>query len=254
MRFLHGPRPRLFAHRGGAAEAPENTLEAFRAGLDAGADRLELDVHATADGAVVVIHDETLERTTDDEGPVSQITLADLKRLNAACRFGGGQRCARVPTLDEVLEAFPDVPLNIEIKQDRPPIVRQVLAVLDRHRARDRVLLAASKAHVMNAIREAAPDVLTGFSVLEVVEFMVRLRDPAYRPRGAALQVPPEDSGFTIVTPETVSRAHALGLEVHVWTINEEPEMERLLDLGVDGIMTDRPARAAALYARRGLR
>jgi glycerophosphoryl diester phosphodiesterase len=240
---------------------PENTLEAFAAGLAAGADRLELDVHATADGHVVVLHDETLDRTTDGSGPVCARPLAEVQALDAGHGFRAPDgshphrgRGIRIPTLAELLERVPDVPLNIEIKQERPAIEAAVLDVLDRHGARPRTLLAAEQGTIMDRIRVAAPDVLTGFSAPEVADFVFRVRDgrlAGYRPRGAALQVPPAHQGIPIVTPETVAAAHALGLEVHVWTINDEAEMERLLDLGVDAIMTDFPARGAAVLARR---
>ena len=139
MNFLDGPRPRLFAHRGGALEGPENTLETFAAGLAAGADRLELDVHATSDGEIVVLHDADLGRTTDGRGPVRERTLSEVRALDAGARFGAEDgsrpfagRGIRVPTLAEVLEAFPDVALNIEIKQESPRIERAVLDLFDR--------------------------------------------------------------------------------------------------------------------------
>jgi len=264
MDYLDGPRPRLFAHRGGALEAPENTLEAFAVGLAAGADRLELDVHATSDGEVVVLHDETVDRTTDGSGPVRGKPLGEVRELDAGAGFVGEDgsrpflgRGIRIPTLAEVLEAFPGIPLNIEIKQDEPHIEAAVLAVLDRFSARRRVLLAAEHGVVMERIRAAAPDVHSGASVDDLADFARRwetgeLAD--YRPRGAAFQVPPRAFGKPLVTREFVQLAHRFGVEVHVWTVDEEDEMERLLALGVDGIMTDRPTRAGAFYRRRGLR
>ena len=261
-RYLDGPRPRLFAHRGASGLAPENTLEAFRLGLEQGADRLELDVHATADGHVVVFHDETLDRTTDATGLVKDLPLAALQRLDAGHHFAAPDgtspwrdRGCRVPTLAALLEAFPDVPVNIEIKQDEPAIEHAVLAVLDRFDARPRTLLAAEEVGIMARIRAAAPDVLTSFAAAEVAEFVGRLREgtlAGYRAPGVALQVPPSFGEIEIVTREFVRAAHGLGLEVHVWTINDEAEMERLLRLGVDALMTDFPARAAAVLERPG--
>ena len=232
--------------------------------MKTGAERLELDVHATSDGVVVVLHDETLERTTDGTGPVRALSLAVVARLDAGYRFRAPDgtypyrdRGLGVPTLAALLEAFPGVPLNIELKQQEPPIEAAVLATLDGFAARERTLLAAEDPAIMARIRAAAPDVLTSFSAAEVADFVFRLRDGrlgGYRPPGVALQVPPAFRDTAIVTPESVAAAHALGLEVHVWTINDEAEMERLLDLGVDGIMTDFPARGAAVLRRRGLR
>lgn len=263
-RYQDGPRPRLFAHRGASGLHPENTLPSFAAGLADGADRLELDVHATADGHVVVLHDPVVDRTTDGTGEVRRLPLAALRRLDAGHRFRAADgtfpfrgRGITVPTLDELLAAHPGVPLNIEIKQDDPPIEAAVLAVLDRHGARESTLLAAEHAHIMHRIRAAAPDVVTSFSAQEVGEFVFRLRDGRladYRPAGVALQVPPSFEGTAIVTAESVAAAHRLGLEVHVWTINDPGEMEALLDLGVDALMTDLPAVAAAVLRRRGAR
>jgi len=213
---------------------------------------------------VVVVHDETLDRTTDGTGSVRSLDLAALKRLDAGHHFRTADgaypyrgRGLRIPTLAEVLEAFPGVPLNIEIKQLEPPIEKAVLAALDRHEARERTVLAAEDATIMGRIRAAAPDVATSFSAAEVAEFLVRFRDGAlttYRPPGVALQVPPAFQGTPIITVDSVRAAHDLGLEVHAWTINDEDEMGTLLDLGVDGIMTDLPSRAVALLRARGLR
>lgn len=221
-------------------------------------------MHATADGHVVVLHDPTVDRTTDGSGAVAAMPLAALERLDAGARFRAPDgtypfrgRGVRVPTLAALLERHPGVPLNVEIKQEAPPIVEAVLRVLDAHGARRATLLAAEHAAIMARIRATAPDVLTSFSAPEVAEFVFRVRAgnlAGYRPPGVALQVPPEHDGTPIVTPELVAAAHDLGLEVHVWTINDEPEMERLLDLGVDALMSDFPARAAAVYRRRGLR
>ena len=240
----------MFAHRGASADLPENTLAAFAAGLAAGADRLELDVHASADGVVVVIHDADLDRTTNGHGPVRRQTFEALLRLDA----GRGQR---IPALDELLDAHRGVPLNIEIKQDDPPIEALVLETLDRHGARERTLLAAEHAHVMHRIRHAAPDVLTSHSAAEVAEFVSRLNEgrlAGYRPPGIAWQVPPAYMGTPIVTPDFVAAAHDLGTEVHVWTINEAAEMHALLDLGVDALMTDVPALGVRVLRERGLR
>jgi glycerophosphoryl diester phosphodiesterase len=248
MRYLDGPRPRLFGHRGASGVAPENTLTSFQLALASGADRLELDVHATREGEVVVLHDPTVDRTTNGAGEVRALSFDELRRLDA------GAPGIRVPTLAEVLESFPGVPLNIEIKQETPPIVPSVLAVIDRFDARGQVLLAAEGDAIMQRIRAEAPGVLTGFTAFEVMMFLQGMGDPAYRPPGFALQVPPSFQGIAVITSETVARAHALGLEVHAWTINDALEVERLLDLGVDGVMTDLPAMAKPVFARHAAR
>jgi glycerophosphoryl diester phosphodiesterase len=244
-----GRSPRVFGHRGAAGAAPENTIEGFRAALAAGADVLEMDVHATRDGAVVVLHDDTVDRTTDGAGHVRSYELSDLRRLDASCRFGalaghdaGVRGPLRIPLLEEVLEAFPGVPLNIEIKQSDPPIEALVGELLERHGAFDRVLLAAENHVIMQCIRAMIPEVTTGLSEQESLEFLGRTTDPTYTPPGVALQVPVTYEGMDIVSQEFVAHAHARGLEVHVWTINDPLEIRWLLDLGVDGIISDLPA------------
>lgn len=232
--------------------------------MAAGADRLELDVHATADGHVVVLHDATLDRTTDGSGLVRERSLASVQQLDAGFRFASADGShphrgtgIRVPTLDALLAAQPAVPLNIEIKQDDPPIEHAVLAVLDRHGARARTVLAAEHQPIMQRIRAAAPDVATSFTAEEVADFVFRLRDGRlgdWQPPGVALQVPAAFGDVAIVTADSVAAAHARGVEVHVWTVNDDAEIDRLLDLGVDGIMTDLPALAAGVFRRRGLR
>ena len=264
MDYLDGPRPRFFAHRGGALEAPENTIEAFAAGMKAGADRLELDVHATVDREVVVLHDDTVDRTTDGTGEVRTKTLAEVQRLDAGARFVADDgtrpfagRGVRIPTLAAVLEAFPGVPLNIEIKQNEPQIEAEVLAVLDRFSARRQVLLAAEIGEIMERIRKAAPDLHSGTSLDDGAEFLDvwgKGQIDAYVPRGIAFQVPPTFLDKPLVTKELVDVAHSKGVEVHVWTIDEAEEIERLLGLGVDGIMTDRPTVCAEVFRRLGLR
>jgi glycerophosphoryl diester phosphodiesterase len=205
---------------------------------------------------VVVIHDAEVDRVTDGQGRVRDMPLAALQRLDAGWGRAPG-RGHRIPTLEELLRAHPDTPLNVEIKQDDPPIESLVLATLDRHRARERTLLAAEHAHIMQRIRQAAPDVLTSHSAAEVAEFVGRLgegRWEGYRPPGVAFQVPPSYAGIPIVTSPFVEAAHGFGTEVHVWTINEPGDMHALLDLGVDALMSDVPAVAAAVLRERGLR
>ncbi len=254
MGFFDGERPRLFGHRGAAAVLPENTLPSFARAVAEGARYLELDVHATADREIVVIHDATVDRTTNGSGPVSQLSLAALQRLDAGYRFttGGGAYPARgqrisVPSLAEVLDAFPGVPLNVELKQVEPPIVDLVVDLVGARGATTRVLLAGARDVLMPALRHAcaAHAIPTNFAADEVAEFVRRVTDgrlQGYRPPGRALQVPPDWHGIALITPATVDAAHGLGVEVHAWTINDADEMTRLLDMGVDGIMTDDPA------------
>lgn len=261
MGYSDRATPRFFAHRGGASEAPENTLEAFHNGIGAGADHLELDVHGTSDGEIVVIHDPTLDRTTNATGPVKARSLAELRELDAGYRFEDPQgepsfrgRGVRIPTLGEVCEAFPEVPLNMEIKQAEPDIITRVLDVLARHDALERSLLAAEHGSLMEKIREHAGGVLFGYSTEDVIAFLQAVdggKLDSYTPVGFALQVPSEFLGTPLVTPEFIAAAHAKTLEVHVWTVDEEDEMQTLLDMGVDGLMTDRPSLLADVFRRR---
>jgi glycerophosphoryl diester phosphodiesterase len=257
--FLGEP-PRLFGHRGAAGVAPENTLPSFARAKADGADVFELDVHATRDGEVVVLHDPTLERTTDGAGPVAALTFAELSRLDAGHRFSsdGGRthpfrgQGIRVPRLAELLRAFPDAPLNIEIKSEGADIVAAVVAMA--RAAPSPVVLAAEHDVIMQTIRAAAPDLPTSLAATEVAAFIGALRDgerPSLPAGAVALQIPPTYGGVTLVSGESVAAAHALGAEVHVWTINDPGEARRLLALGCDGIITDVPHVIAPLLAAR---
>ncbi len=258
MSFLSASRPRVFGHRGAAALAPENTLPSFALGAALGAEYLELDVHSTADGEVVVLHDELVDRTTDGSGPIKALSTAEATALDAGFRFvdsGGalpyrGQRIA-IPSLAAVLDAFPSHRFNIEIKQEDPPIVERVVAILANAGASARTLLAAEKDAVMSAIRACAGDaIVTGSSTADVLAFFANLEAgtlASYDPPGVALQIPTHFGERELVTRESVDAAHDRGLEVHVWTINDAAEIARLLALGVDGIISDTPGVAAAL-------
>lgn len=261
--YFARPLPRLFGHRGAAGIAPENTLPSFRLALDEGAEYLELDVHATRDGVPVVIHDATLERTTDGAGAVREHSLAELGRYDAGFRFEreGDHpfrgRGVRVPPLEALLDEFAGVPLNIEVKQADPPIAERVVSLLERRGALDRVLLAAEQHAILQRIRACAPRVATSASFLEAQEFFERcLRGDfaGFAPRARALQIPTRFGDLELVTAQTLAAAHRHGLEMHVWTVNEEEEIERLLRLGVDGVMSDHPGRLVAVARRLGRR
>jgi glycerophosphoryl diester phosphodiesterase len=256
--------PVNFAHRGGSARAPENTLDAFRLAMEAGAGGLELDVHMTLDKEIVVIHDATVDRTTNGSGAVAEMTSEELRGLDAGYRFSpdGGRtypyrgRGLRVPTLAEIYEEFPDVAVNMEIKGGQPGVEEAVLEVI--RGAEERTLVASSHHAVIRRFRRVSMGrrVFTGASRLEIGAFYVlsRLRlEWLARPAYEALQVPVEHEGITLVTPRILEAAHSRGVRVDVWTINDPAEMRRLLDLGVDVLMTDRPETLADLLeARRG--
>ena len=255
--------PVNLAHRGASTLAPENTMEAFRTAVEAGAGGLELDVHLTRDGHVVVIHDATVDRTTSGAGAVSEMTVDELRRLDAGHTFSpdGGPtrpyqgRGVRVPTLEEVLEGFPDVAVNIDLKDGSPGIEAAVLGVLRETNAWERVLVVSTRRATVRRFRKiSGGHVSTGASRWEIGVFFLfsrlrleRLVSPAYD----ALQVPLRHRGIPLVTPRFVRAAQARGVRVDVWTINQADEMRRLLDLGVDVIMTDRPEMLAEVLERR---
>jgi glycerophosphoryl diester phosphodiesterase len=259
--YFDVPRPTVIGHRGCAGETPENTLPSFARALEQGAAILESDVHVTRDGVPVLLHDELLERTTDGSGRVAGLTLAELRRLDAGHRFspdGGAThpfrgRGIQVPTLEEALAAFPDARFNLELKEGAAPgLVERSLEVVEKAGRASRTLLTAGDDALMARLRAEVArrgvPVALGASVADVVAFLASAL--AYRapPPGAmALQVPPTFAGRPLVTREFVEHAHAHGIVVHVWTIDEPDEMRALLALGVDGIVTDFPARLCSL-------
>jgi glycerophosphoryl diester phosphodiesterase len=258
--FPEGPRPRNIGHRGAAGHAPENTLPSFRKALELGADVLELDVHATRDGTIVVCHDEALDRTTDGGGGLRGKMYSEVAKLDAGFHWTPDGKThpfrgqgVRVPTLLELLESFPGVPLNIEIKQADPPIVDLVARMLERAGRTASVHLAAENPAIMEAIRASAWRGATGFSLGDVLAFMdahANGRLSEYTPPGAALQVPERWREVEVVNRAFVEGAHRCGVEVHVWTVNERADMDRLLALGVDGLVSDYPERAHAAIER----
>lgn len=263
--YFDVPTPTVIGHRGASGELPENTLPAFERAVAQGAVILESDLHRTRDGALVLFHDDLLERTTDGHGRIADHTLAELRRLDAGARFdpaGDGSfpqrgRGIRIPTLEELLAAFPDRHLNLEIKAHDAALIADTVAMVRKAGREEQVLLAAAEDPIMHDLRAhvAAVGARTaiGASAGDVLAFVRSALDGAPPPPGPmALQVPPGFGGRALVTPAFVAHAHAHGLVVHVWTINEPAEIHRLLDLGVDGIMSDFPARVAAALAERG--
>ena len=264
-KFFSGPTPRLFAHRGASGEAPENTLAAFQRAASLGAVYMELDVHLSRDGQVVVMHDDTLERTTNGHGLVKEHGLAELHGLDAGYHFtpDGGEtfpfrgQGVTIPLLADVLRRFPHVRFTVEIKQQEPPIEEQVIAVVREGGMAEAVILASEHEAVVTRARSLAPDIATNCAAAEVLAFMHRVFSQQlgdYRPPGRAFQIPPDYEGVALVTPQTVAAIHDLGAEVHVWTVNDRHEMERLFELGVDGIMSDFPGRLLAVAHERGAR
>ena len=241
-----GPIP--FAHRGGASEAPENTLPAFEYAVGLGYRYLETDVHATADGRLVAFHDASLDRVTDRRGRIAELPWSEVARAMVDGR-------APIPLLNDLFEAFPDARINIDCKSDRAvePLVHAVRAA----GALERVCIGAfSDRRLARLRRELGPGLCSTMGPGEVA----RLRVGSLVPGGgglvgrvaACIQVPVAMAGIPVVDRRSVATAAHLGLPVHVWTIDDATEMHRLLDLGVAGIMTDRPAVLRDVLRARG--
>jgi glycerophosphoryl diester phosphodiesterase len=266
-----------YAHQGGAWEAPSSTLYAIQAAIGAGATGIELDVHATADGQLVVCHDPTVDRTTHASGLIAELTYAELARLDNAYWWAPGadvspglepdaypfrgrapeDRRFRFALLEEVLEEFPGVVLNLDIKQTAPvvaPYEEALATMLHRFGRVDDVIVASFLDPATDAFSSFAPQVPTSAGTMAVAAFFQAVQaGQAPAPlRHVALQVPATYGELTLVDQRFVEVAHAEGLAVHVWTIEEEPEMERLCALGVDGIITDRPTALVGVLDRLG--
>jgi glycerophosphoryl diester phosphodiesterase len=249
---LFSDRVLNIAHRGGAGEFPEHTMIAYQGALDVGTHMLEIDVHRTVDGELVLMHDDTVDRTTDGSGLIADMTLSDLKALDAAYEFtlDGGQTYpyrgtgVAIPTPEEVFAAFPEALFVIEIKPAQALMVEEMLTAIDDAGVRENVILGSFNENVLDEIRLQAPDVHTSLSVGEVVEFaaLTDETEAGYTPPALFLQVPIELMGITVLTPARVRRADRFGMRVQAWTINDEDEMRMLLDWGVHGIMTDLPS------------
>jgi len=257
------PRPLVYAHRGGAKLRPENTLASFDNGLALGADGLELDVRLSRDGEVVVHHDATLDRTTDASGPVAGRTAAELAQVDAGYRFQARDgdsppfpfrgASIGVPTLASVLERYPDVPLIIELKLASSELARKTLELATAARALDRIAIGSFSGDALRAVRRLAPEVRTGAGQEETRWALYRswVRWPLGQPRYREFQVPERSGTTTVVTRRFVEHAHRAGIAVKVWTVDEEADMHRLLDWGVDGLISDRPDIAAAVVSAR---
>ncbi len=254
-------RPLVMAHRGGKGLWPENTLYAFERAVEMGVDVLEMDIHSSADGVLVVMHDDTVDRTTDGSGPVNSLTLEELKALDAGHRWSAddGQtfpyrgQGITVPTVEEVFAAFPSMPMNIEIKQAEPSLAAPFCRLIRDFGMTDKVLVASFDQEAIEEFRGECLEVATSAGENEVVALFVLGKvflDAVYSPAAHAVQVPEYRSGLHVLTPRFVDAAHRRNLDVHAWTINEASDMQRMVDLGVDGIITDYPDRLMDLLGR----
>ncbi len=265
--FLRLPTPCVLGHRGAAGECPENTLTSFERALTRGAAIVETDARLTRDGVAVLVHDAEVDRTTDGSGAVSAHPLAALRRLDAGFHWSPPRgrtaghpyrgRGVRIPTLEETLATFPEARFNVELKDRDPRLADAALAAVAAADAGDRVLLTTGDDETMAGLRAraeaGAAGVAIGACTGEIAAFLKSALAGAEPPGWlSVLQVPAFFAGRALVTAPFVAHAHAHDIAVHVWTINDVDEMDRLLELGVDGLVTDFPGRAVERIEARG--
>jgi glycerophosphoryl diester phosphodiesterase len=244
--FLDWPGPLPFAHRGGASEAPENTMPAFAQAVDLGYRYLETDVHVTADGVLVAFHDDRLDRVTDRMGRIADLPWREVQQA----RVDGREP---IPLLEDLLGTWPDVRVNIDPKHDSA--VEPLAEVLLRTKAADRVCVGAFSDRRIARVRSlVGPNLCASMGPRQVAALTAVSRGlpGGSRVTAPCAQVPPRQGRLPLVTRRFVDAAHARGIQVHVWTIDDPVEMARLLDLGVDGVMTDRPLVLRELLQSRG--
>ncbi|MGI8662673.1 MAG: glycerophosphodiester phosphodiesterase [Acidimicrobiales bacterium] len=244
--FLHHDGPIAFAHRGGASEAPENTLPAFEAAVRLGYSYLETDVHVTADGVLVAFHDDVLDRVTDGTGRIDELPWARVREAKVDGR-------EPIPLFEDLLGAFPQARINVDPKHDAS--VEPLVAVLRRCDAVERVCVGAFSDKRLQRVRDLlGPTICTSLGPRGIAQLRAAATTglPSGRLPSPCAQVPVATRGITILDSRLVRAAHKRGMQVHVWTIDDEAEMRRLLDLGVDGIMTDVPAVLRTVLEERG--
>lgn len=252
------------AHRGGAGERPESTMEAFRHALDVGADLLELDVHLSADGELLICHDPDLSRITGDAVALSDLTVPEIQAMDAGFLWkrqeGPQQESAQefpyrgkglyLPTLEELFETFEAAQVNVDIKVEDPRAAEETARVIRAFRRQERTAVASFHHRQLRRFRRIAPEIATSASPTDVRLFLIGSRLGVARYLGdtiAYLQVPEYHGSLQLVNRRFLSQAHQAGREVHVWTVNDLDQMRRLIELGVDGIVTDFPSRLSAL-------
>jgi len=262
--FFDRLKPTLnIAHRGGALIAPENTLAAFQIAIaDCAADMLELDVHQTRDGMLVVSHDPTVDRCTDGSGPIRELAFSEVARRDAGYRFSPdlgtsfpfrGQG-VRIPSLEEVFRAFPRARYNIDVKADAPGVVENFAAVVKRENIIARVCCGSDSDELATRLVRALPDCCHFYPKQALTELVWAIRsqqEPPVDDRYHVLDIPLEYQGIRLIDAHLLETAQQIGRWVNVWTVDAPPEMARLIDEGVGGIMTDRPDLLRQLLAQR---
>ncbi len=244
--------PLVIAHQGGDGIWPGNTMFAFQNAVDLGVDVLEMDVHITKDGTLVLMHDETVDRTTDGTGEIESMTVQELKQLDAGYDWSADEGTSfpfrgqgiTVPTIEEVFTAFSEMRMTIEIKKTNASMIRPFCDLIRKYNMQDKVLVASFYDDKLKEFRENCPEVATSSAKNETT-FFVLLTKPFlgsfHSPKFFSLQVPEESGGITVMTPDFIQAAHERNLAVEPWTINDEATMKKLIEWDVDGIITDRP-------------
>ena len=252
----------VLAHRGWRGLYPENTMLAFEKAAELPIDGLEIDVHCTRDGVPMVFHDGTLERTTNGNGRIWDYTLAELKQLDAGYNFSKDKGATfpfrgqgiTIPTLAEVFERFPDLWINVDIKQKEPNMIRPFCNIIREYNMADRMCVGSFHTETVRAFRRACPEVARVGSLPETFRMFVlsKLGLPKlYGGKAHVFQIPPRhQKGFDIISPQFIQAAHQNNTAVHLWTINETTAIQRYVEMGVDGIISDYPDRVLKVLGR----
>ena len=245
-------RPLVMAHRGGGGLWPENTLYAFERAAEMGVDVIETEIRSTADNNLVLMHDKTVDRTTNGKGPVNSLTLKELKKFDAGYKWTADRgrtfpfrgKGITVPALEEVFTALPNIRMNIDMKEVNPFVAAKLCEIIHSFDRVEKVMVASFSARALRDFRQICPEVATSAGRGEVtLFFLVNLifLGAAYAPPCHALQIPEYSNGLHVLTKRFLRTAHSHKFKVHVWTVNQMEDMQRLLELGVDGIITDYP-------------
>lgn len=253
--------PAVIAHQGGGDLWPGNTMYAFEHAATLGVDVLEMDLHITGDDVLVIMHDETVDRTTDGSGEIETMTLTELKTLDAGYdwtmddgeTYPFREMGITVPTLEEIFQAFPDYHMTIEIKKTRRSMAEPFCTLIREYHMQDKVLVASFHDERMTEFRQICPEVATSSARQETTVFVLLSKvflGRLYSPQFFSLQVPEESSNITVMTAQFVRAAHERNIRVEPWTINDPEQMQRYIDWGVDGIITDRPDLMLELLGR----
>lgn len=244
--------PLVIAHQGGDGIWPGETMFAYQHSVDLGVDVLEMDIHITKDGRLILMHDETVDRTTDGSGEIESMTLDEIKKFDAAYDWSPDEgksfpyrgKGLTVATLEEVFKAFPEKRMTIEIKKTNASMAKPFCELIRQYNMEDKVLTASFHDERLKEFRSECPEVATSSAKNETTVFVLLTKaflGGFYSPKFYSLQVPEESSGITVMTEGFVRAAHARNLAVEPWTINDEETMRNFIEWGVDGIITDRP-------------